>query len=60
MRTGAVAPSADLRPDLEIAATMSSALMDLAFAMDPRGDQQVIDRTIELALVLLSRHAQPE
>jgi AcrR family transcriptional regulator len=60
VRTGAVAPSADLRLDLEIAATMSSALMDLAFAMDPRGDQQVIDRTIELALVLLSRHAQPE
>jgi AcrR family transcriptional regulator len=57
--SGGVVPSEDLRLDLEIAATMSSALMDLAFARDPHGDQQVIDRTIELALVLLTRHVQP-
>ena len=57
MMRGGITPSDELSLDLEIAATMSSALMEFAFALDPRGDQRVIDRTIELSLTLLSRHA---
>lgn len=58
-RRGALLVTDELRLDLEIAAAMSSALMDLAFALDPHGDQRVIDRTIEMAVLLLSRHAPP-
>lgn len=57
MMRGGITTSEELSLDLEIAATMASALMELAFVLDPHGDQRVIDRTIELSLALLTRHA---
>ena len=42
--------------DVDIAVTMSAALMQRAFELDPDGDQRVIDRTIDMASHLFARH----
>jgi len=47
----------ELLRDIDVAITMSVALMDRAFELDPQGDPHTIDRTLELAGLLLARHA---
>lgn len=54
---GGLAVTPELRLDIDVAVTMSAALMQRAFELDPDGDQRVIDRTIELASHLFARHA---
>jgi hypothetical protein len=38
--------------------TISAALMQRAFELDPRGDQRVIDRATELASQIFARHVR--
>jgi hypothetical protein len=42
--------------DADIAVTMSAALLQRAFELEPDGDQRIIDRAIELASQLFARH----
>lgn len=53
---GGLAVTPELRLDVDIAVTMSAALMQRAFELDPDGDQRVIDRTIDMASHLFARH----
>lgn len=53
---GGLVVTPELRLDVDIAVTMSAALMQRAFELDPDGDQRVIDRAIELASQLFARH----
>lgn len=53
---GGLVVTPELRLDADIAVTMSAALMQRAFELDPDGDQRVIDRAIELASQLFARH----
>jgi hypothetical protein len=36
--------------------TISAALMQRAFELDPRGDQRVIDRAIDVSSQIFARH----
>jgi AcrR family transcriptional regulator len=53
---GGLVVTPELRLDVDLAVTMSAALMRRAFELDPDGDQRVIDRAIELASQLFARH----
>lgn len=53
---GGLAMSPELILDVQIAVTMSAALMRLAFTDDPQGDRAIIDRTIAMVSLLFARH----
>lgn len=55
---GGLVVTPELRLDVDIAVTMSAALMRRAFELDPDGDQRVIDHAIELASHLFARHVR--
>lgn len=54
---GGLVVTPELRLDVDLAVTMSAALMRRAFELDRDGDPRVIERTIELASHLFARHA---
>jgi AcrR family transcriptional regulator len=56
---GGLVVTPELRLDVDIAVTMSAALMQRAFELDPEGDQRIIDRTIAMVSRLFAPHLQP-
>jgi AcrR family transcriptional regulator len=55
---GGLVVTDELRLDVDVAMTISAALMQRAFELDPRGDQRVIDRATELASQIFARHVR--
>ncbi|MBX3196091.1 MAG: TetR family transcriptional regulator [Microbacteriaceae bacterium] len=56
---GGLVVTPELRLDIDIAVSMSVALMHRAFELDPDGDQRVIDKTISMVTHLFAPHVAP-